>query len=101
MQRIDRPIGYSRNNSESNNFLIHLGGYSLTLSAAGGGRGSVSIFGVRNLTLDQYLRSVNYKIDHCAIFGVHKSEERKNCAVWLDLFSDPVGKCCCVYVVDS
>ena len=36
------------------------------------------IFGVRKFTSDQYLGSVNYNMDKHSIFGVHKSEERKN-----------------------
>ena len=36
------------------------------------------IFGVRKFTLNQYLGSVNYNMDKHSIFGVHKSEERKD-----------------------
>ena len=36
------------------------------------------IFGVRNFTLNQYLGSVNYNMDKDSIFGVLKSEKRKN-----------------------
>ena len=45
------------------------------------------IFGVRKFTLDQYLASVNYNIDKHSIFGVHKSEERKNRGICLALTS--------------
>ena len=43
------------------------------------------IFGVRNFTLNQYLGSVNYNMDKSSIFGVHKFEERKHCAIALKL----------------
>ena len=33
------------------------------------------IFGVRNLTLNQYMGSVNYNMDKNSIFWVHKSEK--------------------------
>ncbi len=38
--------------------------------------GSISVFGVRNLKLIQYLGPVNYNMDKNSIFGVHKSEGR-------------------------
>ena len=36
------------------------------------------IFGVRKFTSNQYVGSVNYNMDKHSIFGVHKSEERKD-----------------------
>ena len=47
-------------------------------------RVSVPIFGVRNVALNQYLGPVNYNMDKNSIFGVDKSEERKNHAIWCD-----------------
>ena len=38
----------------------------------------MSIFGIRNVMLHQYLGSLNYNMDKNSIFGVHESEERKN-----------------------
>ena len=46
-------------------------GYSLTFNT----RGSVPIFGVRNLPLNQYLGFMNNYIGENSIFGVHKCEE--------------------------
>ena len=48
---------------------------------------SVQIFGVRKFTLNQYLGSVNYSMDKNSIFGVHKSEERRNRGICLALTS--------------
>ena len=45
------------------------------------------IFGVRKFTLNQYLGSVNYNMDRQSIFGVHKSEERKDRGICLALVS--------------
>ena len=45
------------------------------------------IFGVRKFTLNQYLGSVNYNMDTNSIFGVHKSEERKDRGICLALTS--------------
>ena len=45
------------------------------------------IFGVRKFTLNQYLGSVNDIMDKNSIFGVHKSEERKNRELCLALTS--------------
>ena len=58
------------------------GGYLLTFNT----RGSVCIFGVQNLTLNQYLWSVSNKIDKNSIFGGRKIWRRKNHAVWRDLW---------------
>ena len=33
------------------------------------------IFGVRDFTLNQYLRSVNYNMEKISVFWVHKSEK--------------------------
>ena len=51
---------------------------------------SVLLFGVQKFTLNQYLGSVNYKMDKNSIFGVHKSEERKNRGICLALTSHGV-----------
>ena len=59
------------------------GGYSLTFNTGG----SVPIFGVRKFTLNQYLGSVNDNMHKNSIFGVHKSEERKNRGICLALAS--------------
>ena len=45
------------------------------------------IFGVRKFTLNLYLGSVNDNMDTNSIFGVHKSEERKNRGICLPLTS--------------
>ena len=45
------------------------------------------IFGVRKCILNQYLWSVNYNMDRNSIFGVHKSEERKDRGICLALTS--------------
>ena len=59
------------------------GGYSLTFNTGG----SVPIFGVPKFMLNQYLGSVNYNMDQNSIFGVHKSEDRKNRGICLALTS--------------
>ena len=57
------------------------GGYSLTFNM----RGSVPIFGVQSLTLNQYLGFANNKGGRNSIFAVHKFDEGKNHAIWYDL----------------
>ena len=47
-------------------------------------RGSVPIFGFRNVPLNSYLGCVDDSVDRNSMFRVHKSEERKNRAVWCD-----------------
>ena len=42
---------------------------------------SLPIFGVRDHTLNQYLGSVNSKIDKNSMYGIQKSEERMNRAI--------------------
>ena len=63
---------------------MYPGGYSLTCNT---GQHSVPTFGVRKFTLNQYLGSVNDNMDKNSIFGVHKSEERKNHGICLALTS--------------
>ena len=66
-----------------NSFCLPQEGYSLTFNTWG----SVPIFGVQKFTLNQYLGSVNDNMDTNSIFGVHKSEERKNRGICLALTS--------------
>ena len=54
---------------------------------------STPVFGVRNLTLNQYLGSVNSSIDKDSIFGVHKSEEGRIVQCGAIHYGDPVNKC--------
>ena len=45
------------------------------------------MFGVQKFTSDQYMGSVDYNMDKHSIFGVDKSEERKDRGICLALTS--------------
>ena len=47
---------------------------------------SMPIFGLRNLTLNQYLGFINNGKDKNWIYAVQNSEDRKNRTIWCDLF---------------
>ena len=76
---------YTINQRHSLQFLLKMKDYSKLFLAAGVvlpnfqyGGGSVPIFGVPKFMLNQYLGSVNYNMDKNSLFGVYKSEGRKN-----------------------
>ena len=59
----------------------------------GGGAESEPIFRVRDLTLNQYLGSVNSNIDNNSIYGVCKSVERKIVQCITIYYGCPFDKC--------